>query len=207
MGTSLQLCIAQRAQRINKSSKMKIFVIAALLAAVSAEPGYGYYGQHSWPAAFGYGHSRICYGCRGKRSADPEPHYGYGGYGHHYGGGASYVGRTVWGLGKRSADAEPEADAEADPHYYGLGYYGLGYGLGLYGPGVAGHPGAATSFVARSTQGIGKRSADAEPHYYGLGGYYGYGLGLYGPGIAGHPGAATSFVARSTQGIGKRSAD
>merc|ERR1712001_310703 len=148
MGTSLQLCIAQRAQRINKSSKMKIFVIAALLAAVSAEPGYGYYGQHSWPAAFGHGYSRMCYGCRGKRSADPE----------------------------------------ADPHYYGLGYYGLGYGLGLYGPGIAGHPGAATSFVARSPQGIGQRSADAEPHYplgkrsadaeadphyYGLGGYYG----------------------------------
>ena len=49
--------------------------------------------------------------------------------------------RSVQGIGKRSADAE------ADPHYHGLGYYG--YGLGLYGPGIAGHPGAATSFTHR----------------------------------------------------------
>merc|ERR1711892_109948 len=45
--------------------------------------------------------------------------------------------------GKRSADAEP-------------GY--LAYGYGLHGLGVAGHPGRATSFVARSPQGLGKRS-------------------------------------------------
>merc|ERR1712126_250647 len=74
---------------------------------------------------------------------------------------------TVYGarghyLGKRSADA----------------YYGYGYGLGL---GVAAHPGAATSYVARSPQGLhgivghyyGKRGADADA-YYG----YGYGVGI-----------------------------
>jgi len=207
---------------------MKIFLIAALVAAATAEPYYG---------GYGYGG------------------YGHGGYAGHYGGGSSYVGRTIWGLGKRSADAEPEAEAEAvaapeaapeaEPHY------GYGYGLGYYGPGIAGHPGLATSFVARSPQGLrgkrsaepyygyygqyswpsysapgftstvhrslstkdlcvwgarGKRSADPEP-YYG----YGYGLGYYGHGhlgIAGHPGHATSFVARSPQGLrGKRSAD
>merc|ERR1712080_267424 len=85
---------------------------------------------------------------------------------------------TVYGarghyLGKRSADA----------------YYGYGYGLGL---GVAAHPGAATSYVARSPQGLhgrsfasvtrGKRSAEAEaeadPYYgYGYGRAYGYGHG------------------------------
>merc|ERR1719464_2518563 len=116
--------------------------------------------------------------------AAADPYYGYGGYGRHYGGGSSYVGRTIWGLGKRSADAEPEAEAEAvaapeaapeaEPHY------GYGYGLGFYGPGIAGHPGLATSFVARSPQGLrGKRSADAEPHYGGYGyGHVGYGYGL-----------------------------
>ena len=80
--------------------------------------------------------------------------------------------------------------ALADPHY--------GYGYGLYGPGIAGHPGYATSYTYRSPQGIGKRSAEPEPHY---GGY------LYGPGIAAHPGYATSYTQRSPQGIGKRSAE
>merc|ERR1712045_51090 len=49
--------------------------------------------------------------------------------------------------------------ALADPHY--------GYGYGLYGPGIAAHPGYATSYTQRSPQGIGKRSAEPEPHLYG----------------------------------------
>ena len=49
--------------------------------------------------------------------------------------------------------------ALADPHY--------GYGYGLYGPGIAAHPGLATSYTHRSPQGIGKRSAEPEPHLYG----------------------------------------
>merc|ERR1739844_129598 len=194
---------------------MKVFVIAALVAAAKGEPYYG--------------------------------GYGYGGYAGHYGGGTSYVGRTIWGLGKRSADAEPEAEAEAvaapeaapeaEPHY------GYGYGLGFYGPGIAGHPGLATSFVARSPQGLrgkrsaepyygyygqyswpsysapgftstvwgarGKRSAEAEPGYgYGYG-YYGYpayrgyyGHPYLGAGVAGHP-TGTSYSHRSIQGLGK----
>merc|ERR1719312_789791 len=102
-------------------------------------------------------------------------------------------------IGKRSADAD------AEPGY-------LAYGYGLRPFGFAGHPGAATSFVARSPQGLGKRSADAEPGYlaYGLRPYaYGVGLGLpYNGPVHGvsqlHPGAAHSFqrVVR-----GKRSAD
>merc|ERR1712112_752478 len=73
-------------------------------------------------------------------------------------------------IGKRSAEADP---------YYGYGYAAPIYG---YGHGIAHHGGHATSFVARSPQGLhgigryghflGKRSAEADP-YYG----YGYGLG------------------------------
>merc|ERR1711955_129538 len=74
----------------------------------------------------------------------------------------------VHAVGKRSAEAE------ADP-YYGYGYLAAPLYRYRYGPGIALHPGVATSFVARSPQGIGKRSADAEPlgvvvgHTVGLG--------------------------------------
>merc|ERR1711955_142141 len=74
----------------------------------------------------------------------------------------------VHAIGKRSAEAE------ADP-YYGYGYLAAPLYRYRYGPGIALHPGVATSFVARSPQGIGKRSADAEPlgvvvgHTVGLG--------------------------------------
>merc|ERR1712212_1237460 len=67
--------------------------------------------------------------------------------------------------------------------------------LGYYGPGIAYHGYGATSYVARTPQGIGKRSA--EPSY----GFH------YGPGIAHHGYGATSYVARSPQGLGKRSAE
>merc|ERR1712002_299450 len=83
-------------------------------------------------------------------------------------------------IGKRSAEADP--------------FYG-------YGHGIAHHGGHATSFVARSPQGlhgvyghyIGKRSAEADP-YYGYGyvaPIYGYGHGI----SQLHPGAASSFQA------------
>merc|ERR1711875_1348 len=107
------------------------------------------------------------------------------------------------------------ADADAEPGYlaygYGLRPYAYGYGLRPLVPGVAGHPGAATSFVARSPQGVGKRSADADPGYlaYGLRPYaYGVGLGLpYNGAVHGisqlHPtGYSHQSVIR-----GKRSAD
>lgn len=173
---------------------MKLFMIAAvcLAAAVSAEPepfyGYAGYGgylhQQTWPAARGPGFSGTCYGCRrpdtvvghyiGKRSA--EPFYGY--YGH------PFAYRGAFGAYGHPA-ALPALATAAGP------------------TGIAGHPGVATSFTARSPQGLrGKRSAEPYYGYYGhpfayRGGFYGYG-----PGIAGHA-TGTSYVARSPQGLGK----
>merc|ERR1739845_287041 len=146
--------------QINKLT-MKVFLIAAvcLAAAVSAEPeadayyGYGYGHQLQWPGVAGPGFSATCYGCRpygyghylGKRSADaePEPYYGYGFYGHPSG--TSYVahGVPLGARGKRSAE----------PYY---GYYGHPFAYRGFGYGVAGHPGAATSFVQNSPWGLGK---------------------------------------------------
>merc|ERR1712033_66029 len=80
-----------------------------------AEPGY--YTQNYWPSVVTpYGYS-TCYGCRGKRSAEPG-YLGLGyGYGYGIGGisrgvglhptGSVYESRSAQGLGKRSADAEP----------------------------------------------------------------------------------------------------
>merc|ERR1739849_10195 len=147
---------------------MKVFLIAAvcLAAAVSAEPeadayyGYGYGHQLQWPGVAGPGFSATCYGCRP---------YGYGFYGHPYGygyyghpraviptaagptgvaghpSGTSYVahGVPLGARGKRSAE----------PYY---GYYGHPFAYRGFGYGVAGHPGAATSFVQNSPWGLGK---------------------------------------------------
>merc|ERR1711863_111159 len=131
-----------------------------------ADAYYGYGGYGRGYGYGGYGHYL------GKRSADAEaePHYGYYGYPYAYGyypyglhhvakvaplakagvaghpTGTSFVARSPQGArGKRSAE----------PWGYGYpyGFYGHPY---AYGPGIAGHPGAATSYVARSPQGLGK---------------------------------------------------
>merc|ERR1711936_276853 len=116
--------------------------------------------------------------------------------------------------------------ALADPHY--------GYGYGLYGPGIAAHPGYATSYTHRSPQGLGKRSAEPEPHLYGQyawpsvsGPYYtstcygcrgkrsadaepeadahlGYGYAGYGYGL---PGYSYASFGTPYHYLGKRSAD
>merc|ERR1711981_1361058 len=132
--------------------------------------------------------------------AEAEPGYVYGAYPALYNAYPNWPGVSTPGVsstcfgcgphhyyyGKRSADAEP-------------GY--LAYGYAPFVPvthSFAGHPGAATSFVARSPQGLGKRSADAEPGYlaYGYAPFvpvthstYGYGPSGYGIGQL-HPGAA-----------------
>merc|ERR1711874_169449 len=136
-------------------------------------PFYGLWGhQLQWPSFRAPGFSSQCFGCRlGKRSAeaeaDAEPgYYGhpYYGYGHYYGLGYGY-GHALPGhsythvhraLGKRSAEADAEPGYYGYP--YGYGYYGYPYHYGYraFGPGVAGHAGGGTSFVARSPQGVGK---------------------------------------------------
>merc|ERR1712066_605374 len=153
-------------------------------AEAEAEPGYVYgaypalYNAYpNWPGVSAPGVSSTCYGCR--------PHHFYG---------------------KRSAEAEADPAlfyrAYGYPYAYGYPAYGYRYGLA----GVAAHPGAATSFVARSPQGLGKRSADAEADPALLYGAYPYAYGFapvsysthgYGPSGytigQGHPGAASSF--------------
>merc|ERR1719500_1479934 len=204
----------------------KLLVVACAAVAVSAEADAGVYGYApallnqypNWPGVSTPYSQSTCYGCRpgyayGKRSADAEAEadpalpYVYGAYPYAYptaayGLAGEVAAPTASGYlnlyGKRSADAEadPALLYGAYPGAYAYGAYPFAYGYG-----VAGHPGRATSFVARSPQGLGKRSADADPAYlygaYGVapfvtGSTYGYGPSGYG--IAqGHPGAASSF--------------
>merc|ERR1739846_160641 len=177
----------------SKTAIMKLLLLTALAAVALAEPeadahygyggyyghglyGYGYGHQLGWPSIRGPGFSSQCFGCRGKRSAEPsaEPH-GYGFYGYHpyaYGLYHPYV------YGHHVAAPAVAAPAPAD--------------LPAAAAGVGGHPGGATSYSHRSPQGLrGKRSAEdveavaeeapaaaahvavAHPFY----GYYGHQLG------------------------------
>merc|ERR1712111_83187 len=181
----------------------------------------------NWPGVSTPYSQSTCYGCRpgyayGKRSADAEAEadpallygaYGYAGVPYAYGYGLPYgtygsvaapVASGYLNLyGKRSADAEADpallygAYGYAAPYAYGAYPYAYGYGLA----GVAAHPGAATSFVARSPQGLGKRSAEADPALllgtYGVAPYvtgstYGYGPSGYTV-AQGHPGFSSSY--------------
>merc|ERR1712061_696807 len=199
-------------------------VIAVASCEAEAEPGYVYgaypalYNAYmGWPGVSAPGGSSTCFGCRphhfyGKREAEAEadPAHFYGAYGYPYAfrpyyasgyagplPGASY--QSVHRLHKREAEADAEAGYLYAPYHYRAYGFTYGYRYGLAG--VAAHPGAATSFVARSPQGLGKRSADAEPGYlaYGYAPYvpvsystHGYGPSGYTIG-QGHPGAASSF--------------
>lgn len=125
-----------------------------------------------------------------------EPYYGYLGYPHQLQWPAVRApgfSATCYGCrGKRSAEPEPFYGYYGHP--FGLGYYGLRPYLA--GPGVAGHPGGATSFTQRSPQGLslGKRSAEEETEpeqAYGV-----------------HPSGGKSFVGNQVWGArGKRSAE
>merc|ERR1712066_499329 len=114
--------------------------------------------------------------------------------------------------GKRSAEAEPEAEADPALAYlpYGYGYYGHPLVYRAVTPGVAAHPGAATSLTQRSVQFRRRRSAEAEAEPGLLYHPYAYGLPYYhvpvvpvvkGDGVAVHPNAATSHVAPTTWGL------
>merc|ERR1712018_488265 len=179
---------------------MKLLLLTALATVACAEP-WGYYGYPAvgnsptlqWPGYSGPGFSRQTFGLRGKRSAEPEPYYGYYGlyhpYGYyglgrgvagHAGGGVSYTHRSPQGIGKRSAEEEPQA--------------------------LATHPSGGTSCVGQTVWGFprSKRSAEPEPYYgyYGL--YHPYAYGLHHSGVTVHNVAATSY---NSLNRGKRDAE
>merc|ERR1712088_454877 len=189
----LQLCIPVGSDQHNKMIKVLVSLFFATVA--SASPwgyGYPYHHGHGYHAPglvqhhAGGGHSFQSGSHLGKRSAEPHGffplyHYGYHHVHHpgsatledgelsvtHPGGGTSTV--SGHSLGKRSAS----------PHGY-YGYYPFHHGFyghhlaapvkALAEPGTAVHPGGATSYVARSAQGAGRkrREADAEPIVWGL---------------------------------------
>jgi len=188
---------------------MKLLLLTALAAVAMAEPEadawHGYYGYGYHPGFYGYG-----YGHQQAWPAAAGPGFS----------------STCFGCrGKRSADAEAEP-GYGFYGYYPYGYYGLHrayYGLHL-GAGVAGHPGAATSYSHRSVQGIGKRSAEEEaapaeaeaapvakvaPVAYGFP-FFGYGLpAIYNNPTLQWPGFKAPGVEVTTWGgrLGKRSAE
>jgi len=105
-----------------------------------AEPQYlTYAGHHLGYGHLGYGYAGYPYTTYtyGKREAEAEPQFYYGGYGRgYYGGLRGYYGGYRGYYGKR--------DAEADPQYvYGhhLGYSTLGYGYSGYTPYAYGYYG------------------------------------------------------------------
>merc|ERR1711963_16832 len=186
MGTH---CSSELRRGHTKKIIMKLLLLTALAAVATAEPGYygyGYYGyphQLSWPGVRAPGFEATCFGCRGKRSADPEPgypyfyaphpNYAYGpGIAAHPGHATSYTYRSPQGIGKRSADEEPKEEAQA-------------YGI---------HPSGGKSFVGNTVWGFPRSKRSAEP------GYYPY---HYGPGIAYHGYGGSSYVGRTIWGFGK----
>merc|ERR1712051_1161382 len=219
MGTHCSSELSRGHIKVKNTAIMKLLLLTALAAVALAEPeadayygyggyyghglyGYGYGHQLGWPSIRGPGFSSQCFGCRGKRSAEPsaKPH-GYGFYGYH---------PYAYGL----------------YHPYAYGHHVAAPAVAAPAPvadlpaataGVGGHPGGATSYSHRSPQGLrGKRSAEdteavaevapaavahvAVAHPY-WGGYYGHQLGwasFRAPGFE-----STLWGGR----LGKRSAD
>merc|ERR1711890_206280 len=163
----LQLCTPVGSEAI----AMQRFLIASCLAVASlASPDAD--------PALVYGHGAALVGPSGLSGAWPSV-YGPGVQSTCYG--CRPYGLHVYG--KRSADADPAL-------VYG---HGLVYGHPLVYPGIAYHGGHATSFVARSPQGLrGKRSADADAD---ADPFYGYGYGHVFPGyVYGHSGYGLSQI-------------
>merc|ERR1711994_139959 len=158
----------------------------------SAEPEPHLYGQYAWPSVSGPYYTAACWGCRGKRSADADPHgminnvnrvSGLSPFPSYH---SAWPGATVMvnHMGKRSADANAHGIID------NVNYVS---GLSPFPSYTAAWPGAHVM-----VNHMGKRSAD--PHYMG--------------GVAGHPYGGTSYVGRTVWGFpsmghhhGKRSAD
>merc|ERR1712172_157338 len=171
------------------------------------------YNQLHWPAVYGIGYSSQCWGCRGKRSADPAPGVSPPFPGNIKMEDINYGKTQIKYLSKRSAEAEP---ARAEPH---LTLPELSAGINDDKTvGVAAHPETdATAWTQRSAQGLGrrKREAEADPGLLGYG-YYPYAYhpiayhavkvvpvvsAIEGDGVAAHPDAGTSFVGPTTWGF------
>merc|ERR1712018_1024132 len=190
MGVIAALNITEGISHQTKTANMKfllltVFVAVAYATEEAAEeakpeapksvvPVHPYYGllghQLQWPGVRLPGFSGTCWGCRGKRSAEADAEPGYYGlpyYGYPYG----YYGYPIIPAVKSAYKHDLPGDSNvsverphllgkrsAEPGYYGYGYYGYPYHYGYraFGPGVAGHAGGGTSFVARSPQGLGK---------------------------------------------------
>merc|ERR1711892_947949 len=131
-------------------SVFSFFIFSVHYASASPSPHLGFYRpQYQWPSSLVVDPigrpvaQSTCFGCRGKRSASPQPHgavagprLGGLGVAVHPGraapfGGTSFVGPTVWGLPSRHRHFIGKREAE--PHL-GLGLY-PGYGYGYAWPG------------------------------------------------------------------------
>ena len=135
--------------------------------------GYGYYpyayNQLHWPAHYGIGYSSQCWGCRGKRSADPAPGVSPPFPGNIKMEDINYGKTQIKYLSKRSAEADPAYGFL--PYGYGLPFsYGLPalaalpvlpalklpvFSAGINDDktvGVAAHPEDGTAWTQRSTQ-------------------------------------------------------
>merc|ERR1712045_383035 len=179
----------------------------------STEPEPHLYGQYAWPSVSGPYYTATCWGCRGKRSADADPHgminnvnrvSGLSPFPSYH---SAWPGATVMvnHMGKRSADAHgminnvnrvsglspfPSYTAAWPGATVMVNHMGKRSADPHYMGGIAGHPYGATSYVGRTVWGFpsvhghyGKRSADADPH-----------MDMAMTGIAMHPNGATSYV-------------
>ena len=95
----------------NVSSQLVSCLAAGALAAPEADAEPGYYTQNYWPSVVTPYGSSTCYGCRGKRSAEPG-YLGYGNglglrsYGYGIGGISTGVGLTGTGVVYESRSAQ-----------------------------------------------------------------------------------------------------
>merc|ERR1712105_39806 len=154
MDCSSDISSGQYNSNINMYKLAILFVVlAGAFAAPDADPAADahyvpalYNSYPDWPGVSTPYFSSTCFGCRGKREAEADAHYGYGGYARlgyglhpyavgvagHPGFASSFVARSPQGLrGKR--------EAESDAHYGYGGYARYGYGHRAYGYGY-GYP-------------------------------------------------------------------
>jgi len=155
------------------SKKMKLFLIATLVACAFAEPEADAYYSNV------YGYPGYSLGSYGYSSYAISP---YTSYGTAYGYGYPYTYGSYSRLVKRDADAEPKADAYY-AGYYGYPSYGYSsYALSPYTTYGTTYRYSGYPFSYGSYSRLVKRDAEpeADAFYGNVYGYTGYGLGSYG---------------------------